>query len=443
MTDSSRNKTPLEILAALDRFEGPGFLHESAQLAEEVIERLQELKDSGLLYSEVHLREWFRELIPRAFAVLQLSAADPPPLRNVLMVRDLYFAVEADYKANRKNVQTLKSRWAKHLEPVFGEKAVSEIRHEAIFLYTEHRREQGAAPATINRELAILKRMYKLAIRMGRLKLGQMPYVGMQREDNARAGFLKDEQYEALARETQRIGNWFRATFELAYVYGWRKSELLNLKVEQLNFGERTISLAGKQTKSRRPRFVVMTDKVFELLSPCAAGKAPGDYVITRPPFEGGFLYKYQHKSSTSKYWFMRYVNAEGQEIQRSTKTTDEAAASELLRLRLQETGTVRRERRVMGFRDEWPEVCKQAGCEGLLFHDLRRTAVRNMVRDGVPEKVAMMISGHLTRSVFDRYHIVSEEDLKDASRKMQTGAARRHEQARVFFDTSALERLR
>jgi integrase len=77
---------------------------------------------------------------------------------------------------------------------------------------------------------------------------------------------------------------------------------------------------------------------------------------------------------------------------------------------------------RIRDFRKSWTSACQAAGLSGMVRHDLRRTAARNLIRSGIPEVVSMRITGHRTRAVFDRYNIVSSADLQDAARKMAGG---------------------
>lgn len=121
------------------------------------------------------------------------------------------------------------------------------------------------------------------------------------------------------------------------------------------------IRLEPGTTKNREGREVFMTDAVYLLLSACVSGKRCEDYVFTR-------------------------CNG----------------------------------KRVLDFRKTWENACDAAHVPGLLFHDLRRTAARNLRRAGVPETVIMKIGGWRTRSVFERYAIVSRIDIADAMARLQ-----------------------
>ena len=289
------------------------------------------------------------------------------PERQQITVEALFLAMENKYRVDHglsNQVTTpLRRRWA-HLKKSFAHTPAAKLTTDALTRYTLQRQKEGAKNATINRELASLRRALRLGQRSTPPKVREIPHFFKLPEDNVRTGFLDPEKYATLAANASNIGVWMRAIFELAYTWGWRKGEL-RLLVRQVDFNANVVRLEPGTTKNKKGREVTMTPNIRALLMECASGKKADDFLFTRK---------------------------------------DGSAVKDL--------------------RDAWRDLCTASGVPGLLLHDLRRTAVRNLVRAGVSEHTAMAISGHKTRSVFDRYDIVNQRDIRDAMLKLERARA-------------------
>jgi integrase len=310
----------------------------------------------------------------------------PPQTRN-LRVQSLFEALEAKYKQDGRQLIDLDARWRLHLEPFFGGRKVEEVTHDAIMVYRSKRLEEKAKPATINRELESLRRMFRLAKRAGKVRV--LPeFPEKLREDNVRSGFLEEKEFRQIIAGTQEL--WLRALLFTFYHCGDRRGELIptrrhpdrGLRVRQVELHNGLIRLTTK-TKTGKARTLPITFDMKPLLTACVFGKGPEDHVFT---FSDGKPVREDDLRSawiqlTRKLGLGRFV----------IQTFGEGAKQKAWR--------------------RWKP--------SLLIHDFRRSAVRNLIQRGVSQGVAMSISGHETDSVFRRYQIVSESDIIEAGRKI------------------------
>ncbi len=222
--------------------------------------------------------------------------------------------------------------------------------------------EKPPAPATINREVGALSQAFNLARRQGRLS--RVPYIPMLKEDNARQGFFERADFEAVAAN---LPDPINGIARFAYLSGWRKGEILPLRWEAIDRAAGEVRL--RTSKNRHGRILPLDGALANLIE---------------------------------RRWARREYRTAGDVTRLSDFVFHRAG------------------RLMVDFKKAWAKACETAGVPGRLFHDLRRTAVRNMVRAGVPQSVAMSISGHRTMSMFLRYDITSGDDMRDAIRRTQ-----------------------
>ena len=250
-----------------------------------------------------------------------------------------------------------------HLQAVraaLGHVRAVDLNTAAVERYQRTRLEAGRAPATVNRECEALNQAFRRAARVTPPRIPVAPHIPLLPVRNARQGFLSRADFEALLPkladpDVRDFVEWFWWT-------GMRQGEIRQLSWAMLDRETSTLNLDPRADKTRKGRVLAVTGPLREIV----------DRRIARRRLDCQLIF---HRTSKGK---------PGQPVLRFDKA--------------------------------WRAALKAAGlAPGLIPYDLRRTALRNMVRGGTDHAVAMKISGHRTRSTFDRYNITSAADIEAA----------------------------
>lgn len=273
-------------------------------------------------------------------------------------LRDL---IVNDYQINNQRSDVLNAR-LKHLDAAFG--SAADISAVDIQAYTAARLAASVAPGTVNQELAALRRMFSLAVKMRLITLDNKPWIQLLRLRNARKGFFERSQYEHVRR---LLPEHYRGIVTTMFITGWRCEEVLSRQKKHLDLAAGWLRLDPGETKNGEGREFPLTRDLRACLSAQLAD-----------------VKAFEHRTRRVVPWLF---HRDGD--------------------------------RIAGFRKAWESACKGAGVPGRMLHDFRRTAVRNLERAGVARSAAMKMVGMLTDSIYRRYAIVDSQVLKEAGEKL------------------------
>jgi integrase len=268
-----------------------------------------------------------------------------------------------------RSVRTTKAHVA-HLTEYFGHDLAVTVTADRIRRYIATRKEQKAAPGTIDRETEKLNRAFSLAVQEGKLAFRPAVPKLLRPNENARQGFVEKAQLETIKAnlddpDVVDLVEWLATT-------GMRKGEALSLSWESFDRETWTLRLPAKDAKTGHGRVLAL---------------------------EGVLKAIIERRIAARRLDVPRIFHRRGHARRSERFDTQWGAMGDFSKL--------------------WRAACKKAGVPALRLHDLRRSAVRNLIRAGVGQAVAMAISGHETEAMFRRYNITNEEDLREAARRI------------------------
>jgi integrase len=272
------------------------------------------------------------------------------------LLDDLLEYAESNIKASTAHIWKLVVE--ANIRPFFGHLRAAALTTEKLKEFRRKRLAEGRSDSTANRDLSILRTAFNRGKKCTPPKVVNIPYFPMVTETNVRQGFLTDQQY---AKLRDAIPDYLKPIFVTAYFTGVRLGELLAIEWHQVDWEQGFITLESEHTKSGYARAVPILEGDMKVWLAWSSNNAEG-----------------------SSFVFHNHG------------------------------------RQIKEFRSAWKKACELAGVPDLKFHDLRRTAVRNMRRSGVPQIVRMRITGHRTDSMERRYNIVDIEDIKSAKGLME-----------------------
>ena len=301
----------------------------------------------------------------------------PAPLAARVTVGELLDQLEADFRLREVKWWAQAKYHAAVVRTWFGDRRAGKLTAADVDHYIEAGLANGYAPASVNRQTGLLAEALRVAHRRGTLT--NVIAVRRLPERNARQGFLERADLDQVVAA---LPDYLQDFTRVAYLTAWRRGELVSLRWSDVDRAGGVIRLRPEHSKNGRGRTVAIEGDLRAIIE---------------------------------RRWQARQL-----------KGTDGT-------IRVAELVFHRDGRRLGDFRKAWAAACIAAGLSQVvgitpdgsekriptrLFHDLRRSGVRNMVRAGVRERVAMEISGHRTRSIFDRYNITSEDDLREAMQR-------------------------